>query len=123
MYSEVEIKVADPVTSFCETAIDTSSIKSFASTPNKKNVLTMIAEPLDKGLGDDIEAGKINLHSDKKDVGAFFQRNYNWDVLASRSVWAFGPTVRVCRMLLLAQLRLHLQSPTDVRLSVFVHPF
>ena len=36
MYSEIEIKVADPVVSFCETVVETSSIKCFAETPNKK---------------------------------------------------------------------------------------
>lgn len=57
LYSGVEIKVADPVTSFCETVSETSTIKCFAHTPNKKNKLTMIAEPLDKGLAEDVEAG------------------------------------------------------------------
>ena len=32
----LEIKVADPVVSFCETVVETSSIKCFAETPNKK---------------------------------------------------------------------------------------
>lgn len=36
MYSEIEIKVADPVVSFCETVVETSSIKCFAETPNRK---------------------------------------------------------------------------------------
>lgn len=36
MYSEIEIKVADPVVSFCETVVETSAIKCFAETPNKK---------------------------------------------------------------------------------------
>ena len=36
MYSEIEIKVADPVVVFCETVVETSSIKCFAETPNKK---------------------------------------------------------------------------------------
>lgn len=36
MYSEIEIKVADPVVSFCETVVETSSIKCFSETPNKK---------------------------------------------------------------------------------------
>ena len=31
-----EIKVADPVVSFCETVVETSSLKCFAETPNKK---------------------------------------------------------------------------------------
>ncbi|CAM1330636.1 EFTUD2 (predicted) [Pycnogonum litorale] len=49
MYSEIDIKVADPVVSFCETVVETSSLKCFAETPNKKNKITMIAEPLEKG--------------------------------------------------------------------------
>jgi U5 small nuclear ribonucleoprotein component len=36
MYSEIEIKVADPVVTFCETVVETSSLKCFAETPNKK---------------------------------------------------------------------------------------
>lgn len=61
MYSDIEIKVSDPSVCFCETVIDTSGIKCFAETPNRKNKLTMIASPLDKGLADDIEKEIINL--------------------------------------------------------------
>ena len=32
----LEIKVADPVVTFCETVVETSSLKCFAETPNKK---------------------------------------------------------------------------------------
>lgn len=53
------MKVADPVVSFCETVVETSSLKCFAETPNHRNKITMIAEPLDKGLAEDIESGKI----------------------------------------------------------------
>jgi translation elongation factor EF-G len=42
-----------------EQVVDTSSLKCFAETPNKKNKLTMIAEPLEKGLAEDIELGKV----------------------------------------------------------------
>ena len=48
LYSEVEVKVADPAVTFAETVVETSSLKCFAETPNKRNKLTMIAEPLDK---------------------------------------------------------------------------
>ncbi len=37
MYSEIEIKISDPCVTLCETIIDTSTIKCFAETPNKKN--------------------------------------------------------------------------------------
>lgn len=45
LYTEVEVKVADPVVSFCETVVETSSLKCFAETPNKKNKLTMVSPP------------------------------------------------------------------------------
>ena len=48
LYAEVEVKVADPVVAFCETVVETSSLKCFAETPNRANKLTMIAEPLDR---------------------------------------------------------------------------
>ncbi|KAL9248710.1 110 kDa U5 small nuclear ribonucleoprotein component CLO-like protein [Drosera capensis] len=90
LYSEVEVKVADPVVSFCETVVETSSMKCFAETPNKKNKITMIAEPLDKGLAEDIENGAVCLDWSRKQLSEFFQK-YEWDLLAARSIWAFGP--------------------------------
>jgi translation elongation factor EF-G len=63
MYAEIEIKVADPVVKFCETVVETSSLKCFAETPNKKNKLTMIAEPLEAGIAEDIEVGLQSLPS------------------------------------------------------------
>ncbi|XP_048005881.1 116 kDa U5 small nuclear ribonucleoprotein component [Leguminivora glycinivorella] len=92
MYSEIDIKVADPVVSFCETVVETSSLKCFAETPNKRNKLTMIAEPLERGLAEDIEAGAVCVTWDRRKLGEFFQNKYDWDLLAARSIWAFGPT-------------------------------
>ena len=91
MYSEIEVKVSDPVVCFNETVVETSSLKCYAETPNKKNKLTMIAEPLDKGLARDIETRKITLDAPAKTVSDFFKSNYEWDALAAKSVWAFGP--------------------------------
>ncbi|KAG8196595.1 hypothetical protein JTE90_014156 [Oedothorax gibbosus] len=91
MYSEIDIKVADPVVCFCETVVETSSLKCFAETPNKKNKLTMIAEPLEKGLAEDIENEVVQINWNRKRLGEFFQTKYDWDLLAARSIWAFGP--------------------------------
>ena len=90
MYSDVEVKVADPIVSFRETVVDTSSVKCFSETANKRNKLTFIAEPLDEGLAEKLEAGRVSLEWDKKKMGRFFQTQYNWDLLSSRSIWAFG---------------------------------
>ena len=91
LYAEVEVKVADPTVRFCETCVETSSLKCFAETPNKRNKLTMIAEPLDKGLGDDIEAGRLRADMPRKALAEHLASKYAWDALAARSVWAFGP--------------------------------
>ena len=44
MYADIEVKVADPVTAFCETVVETSSIKCFAETPNKKCVCLVVTK-------------------------------------------------------------------------------
>lgn len=36
LFAEIEIKVSDPVTRFCETVLETSALKCYADTPNKK---------------------------------------------------------------------------------------
>lgn len=56
-----------------------------------RNKLTMIAEPLEKGVAEDIESGRVSLKMPARQVGKHFQEKYQWDLLASRSIWAFGP--------------------------------
>jgi U5 small nuclear ribonucleoprotein component len=51
----------------------------------------MIAEPLERGIAEDIERGRVNMRMTAKERGGFFQKHYSWDLLASRSIWAFGP--------------------------------
>eukprot|EP00640_Fibrocapsa_japonica_P000517 CAMPEP_0113940842 /NCGR_PEP_ID=MMETSP1339-20121228/6886_1 /TAXON_ID=94617 /ORGANISM="Fibrocapsa japonica" /LENGTH=1009 /DNA_ID=CAMNT_0000944805 /DNA_START=44 /DNA_END=3073 /DNA_ORIENTATION=- /assembly_acc=CAM_ASM_000762 len=94
MYSEIEVKVADPVVGFCETVVETSSLKCFAETPNRRNKLTVICEPLEQGLAADIETGEVRIDWDRKTLGEFFQSKYDWDLLAARSIWAFGPDAK-----------------------------
>lgn len=60
-FSDIEVKVSEPFVCFSETVADTSSIKCFAETPNKKNQMQMISEPLDKGLAEYIDAGMLDL--------------------------------------------------------------
>lgn len=54
----------------------------------------MIAEPLEKGIADDIESGRVYMKMPPKQLGKHFQDKYDWDLLASRSIWAFGPDER-----------------------------
>ena len=70
LYSDIEVKTADPVVAFRETVVETSSLKCFSETPNRRNKLTLVAEPLEAGLADDIEAHRVDIGWDRKKLGA-----------------------------------------------------
>ncbi|KAJ3174679.1 hypothetical protein HK101_010864, partial [Irineochytrium annulatum] len=99
LYSEIEIKVADPVVVFRETVAETSSLKCFAETPNKQNKITIIAEPLEKGIAEDLEGGKVDPTWSIEKVGGYFGEKYGWDLLERRGLWAFGPPQAVANVL------------------------
>jgi U5 small nuclear ribonucleoprotein component len=71
MYGGVEIKVADPVVAFCETVLETSHMPVFGDTPNGMNQFTLLAEPLEKGLAEDIEGGGVSLAWDSKHLSEY----------------------------------------------------
>ena len=75
VYSDIEVKVSDPIVGFRETVVETSSLKCFAETANKRNELTFIAEPLDDGLAEMLEAGKIDPSCYIRKQGRFFRRS------------------------------------------------
>lgn len=54
-----------------------------------------LAEPLERGLAEDIESGVVSIDWPKRKLGDFFQSKYDWDLLAARSIWAFGPDKQV----------------------------
>ncbi|PIA15476.1 P-loop containing nucleoside triphosphate hydrolase protein [Coemansia reversa NRRL 1564] len=91
MYAEIEIKVADPIVAFRETVSETSAVKVFGDSPNGKNRLTIISSPLEQGIAEDIEFNRVQSNWPARQMGQFFESNYGWDILAGRSIWAFGP--------------------------------
>ncbi|KAK9779635.1 putative 116 kDa U5 small nuclear ribonucleoprotein component [Seiridium cardinale] len=91
VFADMEIKVSDPVTRFCETVDEVSQTKCYAITPNKKNQITMVAEPLEDGIAEDIESGRVQMRDGTRKVAKFFEEKHGWDLLAARSIWAFGP--------------------------------
>ena len=100
VYSTIDVKVATPVVRFTETVQEKSSLLCFAETPNKANRLAMTAEPMEKGLADDVENKVICVDSDTQRLSEFLQEKYAWDKLAVRSFWAFGPEVQGANVLL-----------------------
>lgn len=59
-------------------------------TPNHKHHVhtCIMAAPvspcLPAGLAEDIEAGRVSMEWSRKELGAFFQQKYDWDLLAAR---------------------------------------
>jgi U5 small nuclear ribonucleoprotein component len=51
----------------------------------------MIAEPLERGIAEHIESGHVTMRMSAKERGKHFEERFQWDLLASRSIWAFGP--------------------------------
>lgn len=92
LYGKMDIKVSDPVTRFAETVDADSRMKCYSVTPNKKNRITLIAGPLDSDIAEDIETGAVNIKDPVRVVGKFFEEKHDFDLLASRNIWAFGPT-------------------------------
>jgi len=84
---DIEIKVSEPFVSIAETVADTSSVKCFCETPNKKNTIQMIAQPLDKGLSNQIEFMAGNF----KGMESILVDKFGWEELTADSVWSFGP--------------------------------
>lgn len=91
LYADMAIKVSDPVVRFSETCIETSAARCYAITPNKSNKISIIAEPLDRNVAQDIEAGNIVMEWGPKKVAKYMSETHDWDILSGRSIWAFGP--------------------------------
>ncbi|CAH8542147.1 unnamed protein product [Dicrocoelium dendriticum] len=87
----IPLKKSDPVVSYRETVLDTSSMSCLSKSPNKHNRLTMRASPLSEDLSVDIDNGKITSKQDIKDRARHLVDNYGWDVQEARRIWCFGP--------------------------------
>jgi len=65
LYADVEIKVSEPFVSISETVAEQTAVRCYAETPNRKNTLSMIAEPVEKELAERIQSGLISFRKDK----------------------------------------------------------
>lgn len=88
VFGQLQIRLSDPSVCFTETVQEISRLKCFADTANGRIRLTMIAEPLEKGLAELIEFSAGTLPS--QDV--LMSNRFNWDRLSCRSVMAVSAT-------------------------------
>jgi U5 small nuclear ribonucleoprotein component len=99
IYSDIEIKVSDPMVTFKETILETSSFKCTSSSYNNKNKIGIIAEPMNKEVVHDLKYEQIqglNLTQGKtREENLDIFKDYlikekNWDKLTTKSIWAFN---------------------------------
>lgn len=86
-----DIIVSEPVVSFRETVIGESSEVCLSKSPNKHNRLYVVAKPLEEGLPEAIDSGKISSKEDPKARGRKLAEDFGWDVTEARKIWCFGP--------------------------------
>ena len=99
IYSDIEIKVSDPVVNFKETILETSSFKCSSSSLNNKNKIGIIAEPMNTEVVHDLNFEQIegfNLSQGKtrlENLDIFKKYLINekkWDKFTTNSIWAFN---------------------------------
>lgn len=91
VFTEIEVKVSDPVVSFCETVLDTSSDVCTARTQNGLNRIAMIAEQLEAKLPEAIENKEVRIDAEGWRVARSLNK-YGWGYREAMSLWAFGPS-------------------------------
>jgi len=85
------ITVSEPVVSFRETVIQESSEVCLSKSPNKHNRLYVTARPLEEGLAEKIDSGKITPKDEPKARARTLAEDFGWDVTEARKIWCFGP--------------------------------
>lgn len=91
LYAEIEIKVSEPFVKICETVVEASSQRSLAKTSNGKNCISMMAEPLEKGLYDKMQFEELYTQENRDSLAKTLTEQFEWDELTVDSIWAFGP--------------------------------
>jgi elongation factor 2 len=87
----IPLKKSDPVVSYRETVMETSSQTCLSKSPNKHNRLFMTAVNMPEGLPEDIDNGDCTSRDDPKTRGRFLADKYDYEVGEARKIWCFGP--------------------------------
>ncbi|KAG7631017.1 Ribosomal protein S5 domain 2-type fold [Arabidopsis suecica] len=86
-----DIIVSDPVVSLRETVFERSCRTVMSKSPNKHNRLYMEARPMEDGLAEAIDEGRIGPSDDPKIRSKILAEEFGWDKDLAKKIWAFGP--------------------------------
>lgn len=90
-YAQIDIIVSEPVVSYKETITKTSEEAGMSKSQNKHNRLYITGCPLDEGLVNDIENGKVTNRDDVKERANLLSDKYGWEKNHAFKIWCFGP--------------------------------
>ncbi|CAL5221742.1 g3992 [Coccomyxa viridis] len=86
-----EIRISDPVVSFRETVQAMSDHICMSKSPNKHNRLYLQARPIEEGLAEAIDEGKVGPRDDPKIRSKILSEEFGWDKDLAKKIWCFGP--------------------------------
>jgi elongation factor 2 len=71
--------------------LEKSSRTVMSKSPNKHNRLYFEARPLESGLPEAIDEGKVGPRDDPKIRSKILSEEFGWDKDVSKKIWCFGP--------------------------------
>lgn len=86
-----EIRVSEPVVAFRETVNTRSDHIVMSKSPNKHNRLYLQARPMESGMAEAIDEGRIGPRDDPKARTKIMTEEFEWDKELTKKIWAFGP--------------------------------
>lgn len=90
-YARCPLKVEKPIVSYRETILQPSRQTAFTKSSNKLNKFFMRASPLEPGLAEAIESGRISSKQDAQERSRILVSEFGWDLATTKRIWAFGP--------------------------------
>jgi len=90
-HARCPLKVETPIVTHLETITIESRQTAFTKTTNKHNKFFMRASPLEDGLAQAIESGRISSKQDPKERSKILVEEFGWDLTSTKKIWAFGP--------------------------------
>jgi elongation factor 2 len=85
------IYVSPPFVSFHETIFEKSCHTVMSKSPNKHNRLYMEARPMEEGLAEAIDEGRVGPRDDPKVRSKILSDEFGWDKDLAKKIWCFGP--------------------------------
>lgn len=86
-----EIRVSEPVVAFRETVNAMSDHIVMSKSPNKHNRIYLQARPMEEGLAEAIDEGRVGPRDDPKIRSKILSEEFDWDKEIAKKIWAFGP--------------------------------